>query len=293
VLVIFGRIWYSITSMKKIISVIVLILIILSPSIAFAEQGMAVYFVDVGQGDCTIFMSDGNTLVIDIGPPAARDALEQTLYSLEIEEIDLLVLTHPHDDHDGNFAWLIQHYRVHNMWMPEYADDEEDYGDWLRYAVSRGTQIRYPNAGDAFHLGSAEIAVLSAGDTSYFDDKNLWSIVTRVDCGDTGIIVTGDAVDINEFAMIDAGVYLDADVLRVGHHGSYTSTTEAFVDAISPDLAIISCGANNSYGHPHAETLTTLASRDILALRTDQQGTISIVSDGINYRVHMERRKAG
>lgn len=279
--------------MKKIVLVIVLILTILSPSMTFAEQGMEVYFVDVGQGDCTIVVSNGDALVIDTGPPSARSTLEKTLYSLEIDEIGLLVLTHPHDDHDGNFSWLIQHYKIHTMWMPEYADDEEDYGDWLRYAVSRGTQIRYPNVGDVFHVGSAEITVLSAGDTSYFDDKNLWSIVTRIDCGNTGIIVTGDAVDINEFAMIDAGVYLDADVLRVGHHGSYTSTTGAFVDAVSPDLAIISCGENNSYGHPHTETLATLTSRDILALRTDQQGTIRIASDGTNYRVHMERRNAG
>ena len=213
--------------------------------------------------------------MIDTGPAGGRDALVEQLG--DVERIDMLVLTHPHEDHDANFGYLVDNYEIGALYMPEYADDEEDYGDLLRRAVGHGTQIRYPAVGDQFGVGDATVTVLSASDPAlYPDDKNLWSIVLKIEDGDTSVIVTGDAEDINEYAMIDAGLDLDADILRIGHHGSSTSTSVAFLDAVKPNVAVISCGADNTYGHPHRETLDALQVRGIDVLRTDVNGTIRI-----------------
>ena len=272
--------------MKKLIATLVI-------SFALSVSALAVTtvrFVDVGQGDCTIVQSADETLVIDTGPPDARKALEEQLQAYGIDHIQVLVLTHPHEDHDGSLGFLFDGYTIGTLYLPEYADDEEDYGGLLRKAISRGTQIRYPAVGDQFTVGDATVTVLSAADPSrYPDDKNLWSIVTKIEDGETLIIITGDAEDINEYAMIDAGLDVDADILRVGHHGSYTSTSGAWLDAVTPDVAVISCGADNSYGHPHQETLNTLWEHDVLVYRTDLNGTVSISIKDDAYTIETER----
>lgn len=275
----------EVTTMRKLLITLILIAL---PVIAVADSTM--YFLDVGQGDCTILQSVGETLVIDAGPPEARSALMHQLEACGVERIDVLVLTHPHEDHDANLDYLVDNFKVGQLLIPEYADDEEDYGGLICRAVGQGTQIDHPSVDDRFTVGDASVTVLSAADPAQFpDDKNLWSLVLKIKDGETSIIVCGDAEDINEFAMIDAGLDLDADILRVGHHGSNTSTSGAFVDAVSPDLAIMSCGSDNPYGHPHKETLNTLVEHSVLIMRTDQVGTIKITSDGAAYRVEKEK----
>ena len=260
-------------------------LLLLSWVLPAAAQ-TTVQFIDVGQGDCTIVQSAGQTLMIDTGPPGARGAVEAALEASGIERIDVLVLTHPHEDHDGLLDFLVESYPIGALYMPEYSDDEEDYGGLLRKLVGKGTRIIYPSVGHQFKLGDATVTVLSAEDPSRFpNNANLWSIVLRIADGPTSVIVTGDAEDINEFAMIDAGIDLDADVLRLGHHGSYTSTSGAFLDAVSPDVAVISCGAGNSYGHPHQEVLDALYDRQIPVMRTDTNGTVAAVLDGEAYTI--------
>ncbi len=272
--------------MKKLLVGLILILAIGFP--ALAET--AVYFLDVGQGDCTIIQSNGATLMIDTGPQEAKMALAAELLARDVDHIDTLILTHPHEDHDGNFGYLVDIYPISTLYMSEYADDEEDYGGLLRQVVSQGTQIRYPTVGDQFMVGDATVMILSAADPAqYLDDQNLWSIVTKIVDGNTSIIVMGDAEDINEYAMIDAGLDLDADILRVGHHGSNTSTSGAFLDAVTPDVAIVSCGANNPYGHPHQEVLEALYGRRIVVFRTDVSGTVTATIETDVYTIATEK----
>ena len=255
-----------------------------------AKASMMVHFFDVGQGDSTVIQSDGKVILIDTGPAEARLRVQEQLKACDVEEIDLLVLTHPHEDHDANFGFLVDHYKILRLIMPEYSDDEDDYGDLLRKAVSKGTKIVYPAINDQYKIGDATATVLSAADPAqYLDDKNLWSIVLKIEDGDISVIVAGDAEDINEYAMIDAGLNLEADILRVGHHGSYTSTSGAFLDAVTPDVAIISCGAENSYGHPHQEILDSLYNRQITVLRTDTSGTITLTTKNEAYTIATER----
>jgi competence protein ComEC len=242
-----------------------------------AQASLTARSIDVGQGDCTIFNIDGETVVIDVGPSGAADTVKS---ELEGKSIALLVLTHPHEDHDGNLEWVVENCKIDRLWMPEYSDDEDDYGDLLRRAVAKGTRIEYPAVGQSICIGDGSITCLSAGNPAKFDDKNLWSIVTRIEYGTTSFLVMGDAEDINEYEMIDDGLDLKADVLRVGHHGSDTSTSEAFVEAVAPSYTVISCGAHNRYGHPDESVLATLEKYGVEMLRTDKNGTISMRSDG-------------
>jgi competence protein ComEC len=272
--------------MKKLLVVVSLFLAFCFPAVAETT----VYFVDVGQGDSTLVQSSGETLVIDTGPPEARAALDAQLQACGVDRIDVLILTHPHEDHDGSFGYLVNSYEIGTLYMPVYADDEEDYGGLLRQAVAQGTQIRHPSVGDQFTVGDATTSILSAADpVLYSDDKNLWSIVMKIEDCSTSVIVMGDAEDINEYAMIDVGLDLDADILRVGHHGSHTSTSGALLDAVTPDVAVISCGANNPYGHPHRETLDALYDRQITVLRTDIDGTITVTIDNTAYTISTEK----
>ncbi|MGJ4851421.1 ComEC/Rec2 family competence protein [Bacillota bacterium Meth-B3] len=271
--------------MKKLLAFLVLIAWLL-PAIA----DTTVQFVDVGQGDCTIVKSAGQTLMVDTGPPGARMAVEACLTANGIDRIDTLVLTHPHEDHDGLLGYLASRGPIGALYMPEYADDEEDYGDLLRKLVGKGTRIIYPGVGDQFAIGDATVTVLSAADPARFPDNiNLWSIVLRIADGPTSVIVTGDAEDINEFAMIDAGMDLDADILRVGHHGSHTSTSGAFLDTVMPTVAVVSCGAGNSYGHPHQVVLDALYDRQIPVMRTDINGTVTVRIDAEAYAIQTEK----
>jgi beta-lactamase superfamily II metal-dependent hydrolase len=272
--------------MKKLLLAFSVLLILYLPAVAETN----VHFVDVGQGDCTIVQSAGKTLVIDTGPPDARAALEDHLKAYGIDRIDVLVLTHPHEDHDGSLGYLIDGYPIGTLLMPEYTDDEDDYGGLLRRITGNGTQIRYPSVGDQFTVGDATITILSATNPAqYPDDRNLWSIVLKIEDGGTAALIMGDAEDINEYAMIDTGIDVGADILRVGHHGSHTSTSDAFLGAVTPDVAIISCGAGNPYGHPHQEVLDALYDRQITVLRTYLNGTITATIGTDTYTITKEK----
>ena len=271
-------------------TVLLAVLTLISAQISCVRAMSVVSFLDVGQGDCTIIQSAGHNMVIDTGPPGSWGSLDAQLNEHGIKRIDVLILSHPHEDHDANLGYLVEDIPIETLIMPQYADDEEDYGSLIRCAVGQGTRIVYPAVGDQFVVGDASVMVLSAADPAkYPDDKNLWSIVLKIEDNETSIIVCGDAEDINEYATIDAGLDLSADILRVGHHGSSTSTSGAFLDAVKPDVAIISCGADNPYGHPHAETLEALYDRQIVVLRTDLNGTITATIDAEAYKITKEK----
>lgn len=270
-----------------------MLLLIVQLSAQADSSVLTAYFLDVGQGDSTLIISGDAVMLVDTGPDGGFSALQGQLDQYGIDEIDHLVITHPHEDHDANLEYLADNYTVAHLVIPEYADDEEDYGDLLREMVGQGTQIVYPHVGDLYSIGGASATVLCAADPSeYQDDKNLWSIVMRVDCGETSIMLNGDAADINEYAMIDAGLDLDADVLKVGHHGSSTSSSGAFVEAVSPEYAVISCGAGNQYGHPDAATLATLEQYHVSVFRTDLNGTICLTTDGSTHTITPARDAA-
>lgn len=263
--------------MKKLAAVVTLLFVMLLPVFVCAE--LTVSFIDVGQGDAALVQCDGHNMLIDAGTNASTEILLSYLDGAGVKTIDLVVGTHPHEDHIGGLDKAIERYDVKNVWMPRVQADTRTFEDVLLAIQSKGLKITAPTPGTSFALGGAAITALAPNSGSY-SETNDYSIVLRIDYGDTAFLFTGDAEQVSEGEMLAAGANLHADVLKVAHHGSSSSTTDAFLSAVDPSYAVISCGADNSYGHPHGKTVSKLNAYVVRILRTDELGTITIRSDG-------------
>lgn len=272
--------------MKKIIAmaaVILLVFFALLPTGADTSR-LEVHFLDVGQGDCAIVLCDGESMVIDGGPRGASQYVYSYVHdTLRLSHIDYIVSTHPHLDHVGGLASVLNATPVDLILTPLTEWNSKAFNSMLKYAELQGTPLVVPREGDTLQLGSAVITILHCWPEAVQQSRtNDSSIVLRIDFGSTSFLFTGDAEDWSEYMMIDSRVNLKADVLKVSHHGSGTASTEEFLKAVQPEYAVISVGKNNEYGHPHRNVLDRLSSIGASVLRTDELGTIIIESDGEN-----------
>ena len=272
--------------MKRIatISTCLVIIAILVESLAYAD--LSVHYIDVGQGDAALIICDGKAMLVDGGPTSASQLIYSYLRQ-NVTSLEYIIATHPHEDHIGGLAAALNAVPVEIIFSPVETWNNGSFMDIAIYADMLGTPIIVPNEGDYFHLGDAVVTILHCWPEAW--DENDMSIVARIDYGNTSFLFTGDAEDISEYMMVDSGMPLQADVLKVGHHGSHSSTTKEFVSNVMPKYAVISCGAENSYGHPHEETLQNL--QGIEVLRTDQLGTIVFHTDGTTLSYKTERIK--
>ena len=271
--------------MRKIL--IWILVFVLLPLSALAD--LQVYFLDVGQGDSTLVICDGESTIIDGGPASASEFLYAFIRdTLKLEHMDFVINTHPHEDHVGGISAVLNAVPVDLILSPLTEWNSKKFESMKSLASKQGAPIIVPDEGDTLQLGGATVTVLHCWpQAGTYTTTNDTSIVVRIDYGETSIIVTGDAEYTSEYMMIDSGLPLKADVLRVGHHGSYTSTTQEFLEAVGPQYAVISCGKGNDYGHPHQVTLNKLAGIELY--RTDLQGTVLCVSDGHNIRFTVEK----
>ncbi len=271
--------------MRKIL--IWILVFVLLPLSALAD--LQVYFLDVGQGDSTLVICDGESMIIDGGPASASEFLYAFIRdTLKLEHMDYVISTHPHEDHVGGLSAVLNAVPVDLILSPLTEWNSKKFESMKSLASKQGAPIIVPDEGDTLQLGGATVTVLHCWpQAGTYTTTNDTSIVVRIDYGETSIIVTGDAEYTSEYMMIDSGLPLKADVLRVGHHGSYTSTTQEFLEAVGPQYAVISCGKGNDYGHPHQVTLNKLAGIELY--RTDLQGTVLCVSDGHNIRFTVEK----
>ena len=272
--------------MKKIIAmtaVILLVFFTLLPTGADTSR-LEVHFLDVGQGDCAIVLCDGESMVIDGGPRGTSQYVYSYVHdTLRLSHIDYIVSTHPHLDHVGGLASVLNAAPVDLILTPLMEWNSKAFNSMLKYAELQGTPLVVPQEGDTLQLGSAVITILHCWPEAVQQSRtNDSSIVLRIDFGSTSFLFTGDAEDWSEYMMIDSRVNLKADVLKVSHHGSGTASTEEFLKAVQPEYAVISVGENNEYGHPHRNVLDRLSSIGASVLRTDELGTIIIESDGEN-----------
>lgn len=239
---------------------------------------LEVHFLDIGQGDCTLITCGGEAMLIDAGNNSKGTQVQAYLKSQGIESLDYLVGTHPDADHIGGLDVVLYKFDCEMILMPDEEKETRTYEDVIDAAKVKDETITHPEVGDTYSLGEAEFTVLAPAKN--YDNANDSSICIRLQHGDCSFFFAGDAEEESEEDMMNSGLKLKSDVYKVSHHGSKTGTSEEFLEAIDPDYAVISCGEDNSYGHPHAAVLNLLRSAGVEMFRTDEQGTITAVSDG-------------
>lgn len=239
---------------------------------------LEVHFLDVGQADCTLIKCDGYTMLIDAGEDDQGTKIQNYLKKQGVEKLDYLVLTHPDSDHIGSADVILTKFETGMVFISDFEKETRIYIDLLQ--LMKDSQIEYltPEVGDIYPLGSASFQILAPNDE--YEDPNNTSIALLLTHGENSFLFTGDAEKSAEKDMLDNGLNLAADVFHAGHHGSKTSNTEDFMNAVNPQYAVISCGADNSYGLPDAEVLNRFRQNGIKVYRTDEQGTIVVSSDG-------------
>lgn len=248
---------------------------------------LQVSFIDVGQGDSILVELGEEAMLIDCGTRSAGDDVLAYLAEEQVTALDHLVLTHPHEDHIGGAVDVLDNIPVGQVLMPEKTHTSATYGNTLDASARQGSAVTLAEPGSSFSLGDAVVEVLAP--VQDYDDLNNCSVVLRLRYGETSFLFTGDAEAPAEADILNSGADVDADVLKLGHHGSDTSTAQDFLDAVSPEIAIASCGLDNEYGHPGSSTVEKLAASDIPLYRTDLQGTIQVTSDGENIRIYTEK----
>ncbi len=247
-----------------------------------AEDALAplnVHFIDVGQADSILLECDGRFALIDGGNAADGPAVVTYLAEQGVEELELIVGTHPHEDHIGGLPDVLKAYPAKNVWFSHYPYTNTVVNAFLNWAAIRDVPVVQPDVGYVFTLGDAVLTVLGPVRTDY-EDVNDLSLVIRVDHGDKRFLFTGDMEQLAEGHMLDAGADVKADVLKVGHHGSYSSTGYRLLREVAPTYAVISVGGNNEYGHPHRDPLSRLQDADVTIFRTDKMFTIVATCDG-------------
>lgn len=261
-----------------------------------SNQFLEVIFFDVGQGDAIFIETPKRHQILIDGGPDSK-ILEKLGREIPFwdRNIDLLILTHPEGDHLAGLIEVLKRYKVENILWTGVKRDTFEWREWQKVIETqkgKGAKLYIARSGQKIILqGSGPckfIEVLYPLENlggQEFKDSNDTSIVTKLIFGENSFLFTGDIYKSGEKKLIDEGAEIGADVLKVGHHGSKTSSGEEFIKEVSPEIAIISVGKDNRYGHPHSEVLETLAKYDITIIRTDQDGDIKIISDGIKYKV--------
>ena len=239
---------------------------------------LRVSFIDVGQGDSEfIELPNGETMLIDAGTNETGKNVVDYIKSLGYTSINYVVGTHPHEDHIGGLDDVIKTFDIGSIYMPKITADTKTFEDVLDAAESKNLMINTAKSGVSI-MDTEDLSVKFLAPTlDSYENTNDYSAVVKVVYGDTSYLFTGDAEEFSENLITDD---VKADVLKVGHHGSSTSTSTEFLKKVSPSSAVISCGKGNSYGHPHSETLQKLADMGTAVYRTDELGTIVSVSDG-------------
>lgn len=238
---------------------------------------LVVHFIDAGQADATLIQTNEHIILFDAGDWNKTDVIDY-LNTLPIDKIDLVIGSHPDADHIGQLPLVLNQYSVDEVWLSGVNSTSGTYERTLDAILEKQLNYHEPRAGESYQLGELEIEVLSPQALS--GDANEDSIAIKVIYGETGMILTGDAGLKAEEQMIAFSDNLAVDILHLGHHGSQTSTGEAFLTATKPSYAIISASKNNSYGHPHPDVLTRLQDHNIDIYATYEQGTILFYSDG-------------
>ncbi len=267
------------------------------PYVKLEEGETSVSFIDVGQGDCTLIRSGSKSILIDCGESEYSSTVKGFLNYAGVRKLDMVIVTHPHSDHYGGMESIIRSFKTDLVLMPRV--NEEEITDYLAYArfmetvKNRGAECRAPVVGETFELSDGAFLQVVSPVRSDYEDMNDCSITTRLVHGENSFLFTGDAGFEAEYDMIDSGADIDADVLKVGHHGSSGSTSEEFLHYVTPEIAVFMVAKENRYGHPKREVLERLARAGCdETYSTAHNGNLVFVSDGVSLEKYTERQEA-
>lgn len=289
---------------KKLVSFIVtLILIVLAVvfkdelnldnSIKLEDGNIGVYFVDVGQGNCTVVQSGNKGIIIDSGEKEYARTVLDFLESKGISEVSCIIATHPHSDHIGSMATVIAKTKPEKIYTPYIKDDfvptNKTYFNFLTAIDDNNVSANFVRKMTSFDFGGADITIIPPA--SQINDLNNMSLIVKVTYGKVSFLIAGDAekTEMKEVLAANKNFDFSADFYLMAHHGSSTSTYQPFLDSVNFKFAIISCGADNEYGHPHKEALNYLKKYSIESYRTDKQGTISVITDSESCNIQTEK----
>lgn len=249
-------------------------------------QELTVHYIDVGQADATLFEfadeNDSYTLLFDTGDWNRNDVINY-LANQNISTIDLIVTSHPHADHIGQLAEIVNTYEVGEIWMSGNEASSNTYIEAAEAVLNSDADYHEPRTGEEYSIGPMDITVLYPDQVT--GDLNEESVSLHMSYGEIDFVFTGDAEKKAEAAMVQSGMTLEADILQLGHHGSRTSSTPSFIEAVNPDVAIYSAAVNSQYGHPDAEVVDRIQNAGIDLYGTDVHGTVIVTTDGVSYDI--------
>ncbi|QZT32516.1 MBL fold metallo-hydrolase [Caldalkalibacillus thermarum TA2.A1] len=252
------------------------------------EGYMAAHFIDVGQGDATLLEGPDFTVLIDAGRHDRNDVVPY-LKSVGVERLDLVIGTHPHADHIGQMDWVLEAFPVEEVWMSGDTHSTRTFERVLDAILKSDARYYEPRAGEVFEIGSLRIEVVHPEQLTGDPDEG--SISIRAVYGEVAFLFTGDAGKEAEREMIGRGHELKAHIFQLGHHGSSTSNSKTFLQAVQPEAAIYSAERDNPYGHPHREVVQLMDTLNIPMYGTAEHGTIRVLTDGTDFNVDYEKKE--
>ena len=238
----------------------------------------SVIFIDVGQADAALLRCEGETMLIDGGNAADSSTIYTVLEKNGVTHLDYVICTHAHEDHVGGLAGALQNCTADKIYCPVTDYDSKAFRNFVKYAEKQCREITVPRPGEEFAFGGAVVDILACDPTA--SETNNSSIVAKITYGEISFLFTGDAEEEVERMLLEQNADLSATVLKVGHHGSSSSTSDWFLNEVMPRYAVISVGKDNSYGHPDEKVLSRLRDADVTVFRTDEAGDVICTSDG-------------
>ena len=247
------------------------------------KDSLVVHYIDVGQGDSILIQVNNKNLLIDAGPGDSKSSTVNYLKQQGVKKLDFVVETHPHEDHIGGMSEVIRQFSIGEFYSPKVTANISAFSNMISSLKAKNLKINIAKAGISINLGTnVNLDFLGPCSDNYNNDLNLYSSIIKLTYKESKFLFMGDAQAANEAELLSKNFDVSCDVLKVGHHGSKTSSAKAFIDKAMPGIAVISVGKGNDYGHPNKETLKTLKAVNCLVYRTDLNGSVVLISDGKN-----------